>query len=167
MINTLDSGLTPSNAYGSVQGTSYKQLNNYNEETFRGDYNLSDRNRISARAFLNFFNQPPVGGINAVQSNRSWINHWQSYAGTWTTNINTHIVNNATVSYARMYDHSNSGLSYNGKPACFSTFINITDPSTTPCSIEGLGINGGYQSSGGPPYNLDSSEEFMGEFRLR
>jgi hypothetical protein len=153
LINTIDSGLTPINQYGSILGTSYKQLNNYNEETIRADYNLSDRNRISGRAFLNYFNQPPVGGANAVQSNRSWINHWQSYAGTWTTNINPHIVNNATFSYARMYDHSNSGLSYNGKGACYSEFIATTDPSTTPCSIESLGINGGYQSSGGPPYN--------------
>jgi len=27
----------------------------------RVDYNLNDRNRISARMFINYFNQPPVG----------------------------------------------------------------------------------------------------------
>jgi hypothetical protein len=156
MINTLTTGLTPLNSYGSVQGTAYKSINKYNEETFRGDYNINGKNRLSGRAFLNYFTQPAVGGQNAVQSDRSWINHWQSYAGTWTYTVNSHIVNSFTGSYARMYDSSNSGLSYNGKHACFSTFIAVTDPSTTPCSIEGLSINGGYQSSGGPPFNLQN-----------
>jgi hypothetical protein len=39
-------------------------------------------------------------------------------------------------------------LKVNGQPICFSQIINVADPSTTPCSIEALNINGGYGSNG-------------------
>jgi hypothetical protein len=159
LLNAFDAGLTPVNQYGSILGTSYSNINNYNEETGRVDYNLNDKNRISGRVFLNYFNQPPVGGVNAVQSDRSWINHWQSYAGTWTWTISPHIVNSFTGTYSRMYDSSNSGLKYasnGGKGLCYSEIIAVHDPTTTPCSIELLQVNGGYQSTGAPPYNLQN-----------
>jgi hypothetical protein len=110
----------------------------------------------AGRVFDNFFNQPEFWGGNPVASNRSWIVNWQSYAGTWTWTINPHIVNNITGSYTRMFDHSNSGINQanSGKGLCFSQFVTIADqPSTPDCSIEGLGINGGYQSSNGYPGN--------------
>ena len=156
LANAIAGNLTPLNKYGSLLGAGYPTLNNFNEFTIRGDYNLNDHNRVSARAFDNFFNQPEYYGGNAVASNRSWIVNWQSYAGTWTWTINPTMVNNLTGSYTRMYDHSNSGLNQanGGKGICYSQFITIADqPATPDCSIESLGINGGYQSTGGFPGN--------------
>ena len=153
MAKILTTGLTPINSFGSVIGVAYPSLNNFDEETIRGDYNLNDKNRISARAFLNYFNQPPVGGVNVVQTDRSWINHYQNYAGTWTWTVSPHIVNSATGFYSRMYDSSNSGIKINGKGICYSQFIATSDPTTTPCSIESLGISGGYEMDAGFPIN--------------
>lgn len=154
LAKVLQGNLTTLNQYGSVLGAGYPTTTKFNEYTVRADYNLNDRHRISARAFDNFFTQPAFSGGNAVASNRSWIVDWQSYAGTWTWQLNTHMVNNFTASYARMYDSSNSGLKVNGKGFCFSQFIQIADQTAVPdCSIESLSINGGYQSSGGFPGN--------------
>ncbi len=125
----------------TVQG--YPEINNYDEFTVRSDYNINSSQHLSGRAFLNYFTQPPVS-ISLLDSNRSWNAHWQSYAGTYTWTINPHIVNSLTGSYVRLYDTSNSGLLANGKPVCFSQFINVadTDP-IAPCSIENLVVSGG------------------------
>ena len=74
--------------------------------------------------------------------------NWQNYSGTWTRTINPHIVNNVTSFYSRMFDHSNSGLTANGKPICWSQYIAVSDPTTTPCSIEDWGFGGNYESGG-------------------
>lgn len=156
LANAIAGNLTPLNKYGSLLGAGYPTLNDFNEFTIRTDFNLNDHNRISGRVFDNFFSQPEFYGGNAVASNRSWIVNWQSYAGTWTWTINPHMVNNVTGSYTRMFDHSNSGLNQanGGKGICFSQFVTLADqPATPDCSIEGLGINGGYQSTGGFPGN--------------
>ena len=142
---TLDN-LFPTNTadqYGRIAVSGWPNINDYNEETFRVDYNITNNQRVSGRGFLNFFNQPPTS-ISILSSDRSWISHWQSYAGTWTWTINPHMVNNFTGTYSRLYDYSNSGLEANGKRICYSQFITVSDPSTTPCSIEGFTVGGGY-----------------------
>jgi hypothetical protein len=149
-------GLTTLNSYGSVNGVGYFSRHNSNEETFRGDYNLNEKNRIFAKGFLNFFNQPPVGGENLVQTDRSWVNHYQNYSGTWTWTVSPRIVNNVTFAYTRMYDNSNSGEKINGKGICFSQFIAVADSTLTPCSIMEMDIGGGYESTGGPPINTQN-----------
>jgi len=156
LANALSGGLTPKDAFGSILGAGWTSINNFNEYTIRGDYNLNDKNRISGRVFNNTFDQPAFSSGNAVSTDRSWHAPWQSYAGTWTWTLNPHIVNNATVGYSRLFDVSNSGLIINGKRVCFSQFTMISDPSTTPCSIEGLTINGGYGSAGGFPINAQN-----------
>ena len=132
---------------GHLQAVGYFEAQSYNEGTIRADYNINDRQRISARAFLNFFNQP-ASGTSLLNSNRSWAVDWQNYAGTWTWTINPSIVNNFTASYSRMYDISNSGLNADGKPVCFSQFINISDTTPgAPCSMYldmGGGPGGGF-----------------------
>lgn len=140
--------------YGRLAVSGWPNINDYNEETFKGDYNLTKNQRISGRAFINFFNQPPTS-VNLFTSDRSWTAHWQSYAGTWTWTINPHTVNNFTFSYSRLYDTSNSGLKVNGKGICYSELIPVSDPSTTPCSIEGFGVGGGYDR-GGIPLNAQN-----------
>jgi hypothetical protein len=129
--------------YGRIAVSGWPNINDYNEETIRADYNINNNQRVSGRAFINFFNQPPTS-INILSSDRSWISHWQSYSGTWSWTINPHMVNNFTGTYSRLYDYSNSGLEANGKRICYSQFISVSDPSTTPCSIEGFSVGGGY-----------------------
>jgi hypothetical protein len=153
LAGLITNGLTPQNQFGSIEGTGYSSRTKFDEFTIRADYNLSDHHRISGRAFDNFFNQPAVGGQNAVSTDRSWIVDWQSYAGTWTWTINPRMVNNLTASYTRMFATSGTGINIDGESICFSKFINVADPSSTPCSIEGLDIRGGYQSTGGFPGN--------------
>jgi hypothetical protein len=140
--------------YGRIAVSGWPNINDYNEETVRADYNISSSQRVSGRAFLNFFSQPPTS-ISILSSDRSWVSHWQSYAGTWTWTISPHMVNNFTGTYSRLYDYSNSGLEANGKRICYSQFISVSDPSTTPCSIEGFNVGGGYDR-GGIPLNAQN-----------
>jgi len=88
-------GLTPTNAFGSVIGAPISQRNNYDEETVRGDYNINDHNpTVSARAFLNFFNQPP-GWRRQPGANRPVLDQslFKTTPRTWTWTVNPHIVN--------------------------------------------------------------------------
>ena len=140
--------------YGRLAVSGWSNINDYNEETVRADYNLNNNNRISGRAFLNFFNQPTTS-LDLFTTDRSWNAHWQSYAGTWTWTINPHTVNNFTATYSRLYDTSNSGLKVNGKGICYSQLVNVSDPSTTPCSIEGFSVGGGYDR-GNIPLNAQN-----------
>lgn len=143
-----------SDPYGRLAVNGYANINDYNEETAKVDYNLTNNQRISGRAFINFFNQPPTS-VSFLSSDRSWTAHWQSYAGTWTWTINPKIVNNFTFTYSRLYDTSNSGLRANGQPICYSQLIPVSDPKTTPCSIEGFSVGGGYDH-GNIPLNAQN-----------
>jgi hypothetical protein len=140
--------------FGRLAVSGWPNINDYNEETIRADYNFSTNHRLSGRAFVNFFNQPPTS-VNLFTSDRSWTAHWQSYAGSWTWTINPHTVNNFTFSYSRLYDTSNSGLKVNGKGICYSQLVQVSDPSTTPCSIEGFSVGGGYDR-GSIPLNAQN-----------
>jgi hypothetical protein len=149
--------LMPSNTvdqFGRIAVSGWPNINDFNEETIRADYNVTNSQRISGRAFINFFNQPPTS-VSIFSSDRSWAAHWQSYAGTWTWTINPKVVNNFTFSYSRLYDSSNSGLKANGQRFCYSQFIPVSDPSTTPCSIEGFWTGTGYDR-GGIPLNVQN-----------
>jgi len=141
--------------YGRIAVSGWPNINDYNEETFRVDYNISNNQRVSGRGFLNFFSQPATS-VSILSSDRSWISHWQSYAGTWTWTINPHMVNNFTGTYSRLYDYSNSGLEANGKRICYSQFISVSDPSTTPCSIEGFTVGGAGYDPGSIPLNAQN-----------
>jgi hypothetical protein len=142
--------------YGHYIGSGYSTDDDYNEETVRVDYNINDNQRLSARAFLNFFDQPTFSE-SLFNSNRSWIAHWQSYAGTWTWTASPKIVNSLTGSYSRLYDHSDSGLAQlnGGKGICYSQFIDVSEPANGDCSIESITIGGGYDR-GGVPINAQN-----------
>jgi hypothetical protein len=129
---------------GHLVASGFPVINDYDEGTGRVDYNINDHQRISGRAFLNFFNQPTYSAT-LLSSNRSWLVNWQNYGGNWTWTISPHIVNTLNGAYSRMYDSSNSGLLINGKNVCFSQFVNVVDNGYpgTPCSIEDLEMSGG------------------------
>jgi hypothetical protein len=151
MINLMPNNT--SDQFGRIAVSGWPSINDFNEEAFKVDYNPTNKQRISGRAFINFFNQPPTS-INILSSDRSWISHWQSYAGTWTWTVNPHIVNNFTFTYSRLYDYSNSGLEANGKKICYSQLIAVSDPNT-PCSIEGFSVGSGYDR-GSIPLNAQN-----------
>jgi len=142
--------------YGHYIGSGYDTDDDYNEETIHADYNISDHQRITGRAFINFFDQPTYSA-SLFNSNRSWIAHWQSYSGTYTWTLSPRIVNNLTGSYSRLFDNSGSGLAklYSGKGICYSQFIQTSDPANGDCSIESIGIGGGYDR-GGVPINAQN-----------
>lgn len=137
---------------GKLQATEYGEVQDFNEATTRVDYAINEHQHLSGREFVNYFNQPTYSA-SLLDSNRSWVVNWQSYAGTWAWTISPTLVNSFTSSYNRMYDTSNSGLLANGKPICYSQFINVVDPSSTPCSIEDLEIDGGNGFSIGQNFN--------------
>jgi Carboxypeptidase regulatory-like domain len=147
--------LMPTNTdkYGALTVSGWPNINDFDEETFRSDYNIGDHQKVSGRAFINYFNQPPTS-INFLSTDRSWIAHWQSYAGTWTWTINPNTVNSFTGSYSRLFDHSNSGIKVNGQTICYSKLIQVKEPNT-PCSIESFGAGGGYDL-GGIPFNAQN-----------
>lgn len=128
---------------GHLVASGFPSINNYHEETGRGDYNINERNRLSARVFLNFFDQPAYSET-LLSSDRSWKVNWQNYGATWAWTISPTIVNNLSGAYTRMYDSSDSGLKVNGEPVCFSQFSKVSDITPyAPCSIEDLSVGGG------------------------
>ena len=132
-----------SDRLGHLVASGFPSINDYNEETGRVDYNINDHQRITGRAFLNFFNQPSYSAT-LLSSDRSWIVNWQNYGATWTWTINPHIVNSLNGAFTRMYDSSNSGLKIGGNNVCFSQFSNVSDTTSyAPCSIEDLSVGGG------------------------
>jgi hypothetical protein len=151
---------TSTDPLGKLQATEYGEIQNFNEETVRADYAISEHQHLSGREFLNYFNQPTYSAT-LLDSNRSWTVNWQSYAGTWAWTISPTLVNSFTGSYNRMYDTSNSGLTANGKPVCYSQFINVVDPSSTPCSIESLSVGG---NGFGIGQNFNGIDRYTGSF---
>jgi hypothetical protein len=128
---------------GHLTASGWPSINDFHEETGRVDYNLNDHNRLSGRAFLNFFDQPAFSAT-LLSSDRSWKVNWQNYGANWTWTVNPHIVNTLNGAYTRMYDSSDSGLKVDGKNVCFSQFSNISDTTPyAPCSIEDLEMSGG------------------------
>lgn len=137
---------------GHLNVLGYPHTDKFDEETVRADYVINDHHRLSGRAFINYFDQPAVS-LSVLRSASSWVNHWQSYAGTHTWTINPNIVNSLTGSYVRMYDRSDSGLAVDGKPVCFSSYINVNDttpgaPCSTFLSVYGTGPGGGFGIGG-------------------
>lgn len=133
---------------GHILVLGYPHKDSFNQETVRADYAINGHQHLSGRAFLNYYTQPAVS-LSLLRSGSSWINHWQSYAGTYTWTISPKVVNNLTGSYVRMYDTSDSGLAVNGKPVCFSTYIKVNDTTPgAPCSmflyVYGTGPGGGF-----------------------
>jgi len=129
---------------GHLVSQGYANISDFDEATVRTDYNINDHQRVSGRAFLNYFRQPAYSAT-LLSSNRSWIVNWQNYAGTYTWTLNPHMVNNLTGSYSRMFSTSDTGLKVNGHNFCLSQYINgVNDTSPgAPCGLYLLDVSGG------------------------
>ncbi len=130
---------------GGVFFQSGKTINNYDEGTGRFDYNISPSQRLFFRAFINYFNQPGDGTPGNILSyiNSDRLEYYNGTLGhTWT--ISPTKINSASI-FLTQIDSLQSGnpLLSTGKPFCWSSFIDVTNPT---CSVEGFNVGNGFSS---------------------
>jgi hypothetical protein len=125
-----------------------------NEYTAKLDYDMSKKQRLTLRSFVDKYIQPAGDTPGNVLSVINLAN-WQQTFGermwyfneilqhTWTINENT--VNSATILWTEQSAHNGTPVTdKNGKNMCWSRYINITEPG---CYMEGAyfgGSNGGW-----------------------
>lgn len=123
--------------------TTGKQLTSYNEVTGRVDYTISPSQRVFARSYVNYYNEPASGvpgNISTYVSPNPEEDYNVAIGHTWI--INPRLVNVATLSNTQMdFRISGEAVMSNGKPFCWSSFIAVGDP-PGPCSTEGFTIAG-------------------------
>jgi len=116
----------------------------YKQGTTRIDYNISDKQRIFQRSFIDYYTQ------NGSSIKGNWIAVTPTHLGevynealghTWTINDTT--VNVVNVYYAQMdFLSEQEALDKSGAPVCLSKYIAVTEP-TGHCYMMGSGANGG------------------------
>lgn len=156
----LASGTAPptsgaQNLAGQMLYTSANVQNStWNEYTAKVDYDVTKSQRLTVRSFVDKFIQPSgdtPGNVLSVIS----LNPWGQTFGeqmwyfneiaqhTWTVNPST--VNTFTGFWTQQSAHNGVGVvDKNGKPMCWSRYINITEPA---CYMEGAyfgSANGGW-----------------------
>lgn len=143
-------------AQGGIYYTSAAIVNNFDEGTGRLDFDISPSQRLSLINYVNNLTQPSgdtPGNVLSMLPLATWqytfaekmqyynetLNH------TWT--INPTMVNVASVFWTQMSAHNGSpALTADGKPFCWSSYINITELPGT-CFLEGFEVdNGGFTS---------------------
>jgi outer membrane receptor protein involved in Fe transport len=134
-----------------------KQPVSYDENTSRLDYNLSDKQQLFVRSFVNYYTQTAqttpgnilvgVAGTNGVFLSEV-LNH------TWTINPST--LNTFAFGYTA-YDLTTGTpvRDANGNPICLSQFINVQDPPNQ-CYLEDFNVSNGNNSSYSPTVGFTS-----------
>jgi hypothetical protein len=134
-----------------------KQPTSFNENTSRLDYNLSDRQRLFVRSFVNYYKETAqttpgnilvgVAGTNGIFLSEV-LNH------TWT--LSPTMLNTLAFGYTG-YDLTTGTpvLGANGKPICLSQFINVQDPPGQ-CYLEDLNVSDGDNSQYSPTVGFTS-----------
>ncbi|MEO8737036.1 MAG: hypothetical protein ABI380_10900, partial [Edaphobacter sp.] len=142
---------------GQTNVVSPKQPTVYNEYTARLDYNLSDKQRLFVRSFVNYYTQTPettpnnilvgVAGTNGVFLNEVLNHTWQ---------ISPSMVNTLALGYVT-YDLTTGTpiLDSSGQPICLSRFINVQDPPNQ-CYLEDFYVNNGNVSQYTPTVGFTS-----------
>jgi Carboxypeptidase regulatory-like domain len=154
-------------ADGSVYYTGATTKNNLDEGTAKLDYILSDRQRLSVRAFINYLKQPSgdiPGNILSVLNLNPWSmvmgEDMEYYNGTLshTWEINPTTVNVASVFWTQMSAHNGAAVKDNaGQNVCFSRYINVTELPGE-CYIEGFNVYGGGSGGFGTGWTEPSQE---------
>jgi hypothetical protein len=139
----------------------------YQENTDRIDYDLNKNQRLTLRSFVDKWVQPAgdtPGNVLSVLNLNTWnqtfgIQGWyfnELASHTWTVNPTT--VNTFTGYWMQQTVHNATAVNdTNGKPLCWSRFINVTEPA---CYMEGAGFGG---ASGGW---TEPSDEVRGNIGL-
>ncbi len=148
--------LTNQNLAGGMYYNAAALKQNYDEYTGRLDYNLSEKQRLTLRSFVDKFTQPSgdvPGNVLSVLN----LTNWQQGFGetmwyfnellqhTWTLNADT--VNTASVFWNEQSAHNAAAVvDHGGKNMCWSRYINVTELPGS-CYMEGAyfgGANGGW-----------------------
>jgi hypothetical protein len=128
-------------------------INSFNEYTAKLDYNISDKQRVSLRSFVNYFTQPSGdvnGNILSVLILSPWsyaFNERMEYYNevlthTWTLNPTT--INTFSLFWTQMSAHNAAATNdSSGQPMCWSRYININELG---CYFEGFNVNGQFQT---------------------
>ena len=128
-------------------------INSFNEYTAKLDYNISDKQRVSLRSFVNYFTQPSGdvnGNILSVLILSPWsyaFNERMEYYNevlthTWTLNPTT--INTFSLFWTQMSAHNAAATNdSSGKPMCWSRYIQINELG---CYFEGFNVNGQFQT---------------------
>ena len=128
-------------------------INSFNENTSKLDYNISDKQRLSLRSFINYLTQPS-GDVNGNILSVLILSPW-SYAfkekmeyynevltHTWTLNPTT--INTFSLFWTQMSAHNAAATNdSSGKPMCWSRYIEINELG---CYFEGFNVNGQFQT---------------------
>lgn len=130
-------------------------INNFDEVTGRLDYDLSSRQRIALRSFVDRLSQPS-GDVNGNILSVLNLNPWGYVMGekmwyvnevlnhTWTINPTT--VNVISVFWNQMSAHSSAVVKdSSGQDVCFSRYIKVNELPGS-CYVEGLNVNGAFQT---------------------
>lgn len=136
---------------------------NFNEYTWKLDYDLSPSQRLTLRSFTNEMTEPSgdtPGNILSVLNLSNWSYDFQEkmeyyndvLEHTWT--INPATVNTASVFWSENSAHNSAPTDdSSGKPMCWSRYINVTELpgqcwmegfAATGGSVAGNGFNGGW-----------------------
>jgi Carboxypeptidase regulatory-like domain len=128
-----------------------RQITNYNEFTGRLDYELSPAQRVFARSYVNYYflaASGVPGNIPTASSPNPEKDYNVAFGHTWI--INPKLVNAVTLSNTQMaFKINGQAIMSNGKPFCWSSFINVGDPPGS-CSTEGFTIAGSDSNFNGP-----------------
>lgn len=113
----------------------------FHEGTGRADYDLTSRQRITARAFMLQYHKPGDGGSgNLLAASADVLGKYDSYLLTHAWTLTPNLVNALSGGFQYYYVNSTGGpLDTSGNPICLSRFIKTISEPTGVCSIEGLG----------------------------
>jgi hypothetical protein len=144
-------------ASGLVYYTTPKSVEKYDEGTGRIDFTPTDKQRITLRSFIQYYNRAESstpGNILAITPGKQGKFFNEVLNHTWT--ITPSFVNALSVFWNQMHVY-NAGTQRDsaGNAFCLSKYINVSDPTGT-CYSEGLSADGGF----GTPYS-----EYTGEMR--
>jgi Carboxypeptidase regulatory-like domain len=142
-------------ADGGVYYSTGTTINNLDEGTARLDYNISDKQRLSLRSYVNSLIQPSSdvpGNILSMVNLNNWAQTFamqleyfnEALNHTWTITPTT--VNQLSVFWTQMSAHSGSqAMDSSGQPFCWSRYINESELPGT-CYLEGFSASNGFNA---------------------
>ena len=145
----------------------------YNEYTGRLDYDLSKSQRLTLRSYINDLTQPSgdvPGNVLSVLNLSNWsytLGETLQYYNellqhTWMINPNT--VNTASGFFTEQTAHNAAAVNdHNGKPMCWSRYINISEEK---CSMEGANFGGAIGGWTEPSQEVRSTFGFSDTFMM-
>jgi hypothetical protein len=112
IVNFLNKGVPAATDPSGLYRLLDVPLNNKTEEwTSKVDYNLSEKNRLSGRAYYYNYLQPQNdGGGDFIIAQRSNGARYQNYLGNWVSTIRPTLTNNLSISYNRTNSSAIPGI---------------------------------------------------------